>query len=316
MSEQGNFTAIRVSTLRGDIKIPFDVYIRVAGKYIHYCRRGSSFEGERLARLKGKRLKQMFIRPEDEIPYRQYLEESVNSAYDSKSGRDPSVRAEVIQGFQEAATENYLESLADEMAYNHVHSSSQRFVELLQTEPWAAQAILRIENTEQSITHHSINVATLATAMAVANNMRDAQLLQTMALGCMLHDVDHYMSGFNVARPIESLSKEEMETYREHPISGAHRFQGIKFLDQLVLKIILEHEEHSDGSGFPKGLFERDMDPLVMIAATANAFDRMTSFEGLSRKEALKDFLIKKMGQYPLNYMQILQNILKDQGLV
>ena len=316
MSEQGVFTAIRMSTLRGDIKIPFDVYIRVAGKYIHYCRRGSSFEGDRLARLKSKRLKQMFIRPEDEIPYRQYLEESVNSAYDSKSGRDPSVRAEVIQGFQEATTENYLESLADEMAYNHVRSSSQRFVELLQTEPWAAQAILRIENTEQSVTHHAINVATLATAMAVANNMNDAQLLQTMALGCMLHDVEHYMGGFNITRPIESLAKEDLEIYREHPIAGAHRFQGIQFLDQLVLKIILEHEEHSDGSGFPKGLFERDMDPLVMIAATANSFDRMTSFEGLSRKEALKDFLIKKMGQCPLHYMQILQNILKDQGLV
>jgi hypothetical protein len=50
MSE-GEFTSVRVSTLRGDLRIPFDVYVKVAGKFILYCRSGSSFEGVRLERL-------------------------------------------------------------------------------------------------------------------------------------------------------------------------------------------------------------------------------------------------------------------------
>ena len=77
------FTPIRVASLRGDIKTPFDVYIHVAGKYILYLRKGSSFEGTRLERLKAKKLKKMYISPDDEIPYKQYLEESIDKAYSS-----------------------------------------------------------------------------------------------------------------------------------------------------------------------------------------------------------------------------------------
>src|SRR5690349_17545295 len=125
VSAAGEYTPIRVSTLRGDIKIPFDVFVRVAGKYILYCRQGSSFEGERLARLKSKKLKQMFIRPEDEIPYAQYLEESIDSAY--RGGKSLDIRAEVIQGFQQAAAEQYMEDPNQEFFYNHIKSSMQRF---------------------------------------------------------------------------------------------------------------------------------------------------------------------------------------------
>src|ERR1700682_5240686 len=93
------FTAIRVATLRGDIQIPFDVYVPVAVKYILYCRAGSSFEGKRLDRLKAKKLKKMYLRPEDQIPYSQYLEQSIDQAY-SKSDKAIELGAEVIQGVQ------------------------------------------------------------------------------------------------------------------------------------------------------------------------------------------------------------------------
>ena len=48
------YVSIRTSTLRGDQRITFDVYVQVAGKQIHYLRQGDSFEGSRLARLKQK----------------------------------------------------------------------------------------------------------------------------------------------------------------------------------------------------------------------------------------------------------------------
>ena len=45
------FLPIRVSTLRGDLKIPFSAYVKVAGKHICFCREGDSFEGdERVSR--------------------------------------------------------------------------------------------------------------------------------------------------------------------------------------------------------------------------------------------------------------------------
>ena len=55
------YVPIRVSTLRGNLKIPFDAYVSVASKHILFCRKGDSFGGDRLDRLKKKKLKIMFI---------------------------------------------------------------------------------------------------------------------------------------------------------------------------------------------------------------------------------------------------------------
>ncbi|MGZ3722165.1 MAG: HD-GYP domain-containing protein, partial [Bdellovibrionales bacterium] len=108
------YTPIRVASLRGDLKIPFDAYIFVAGKHILYCRKGSSFEGKRLERLKAKKLKKLFVKPEDEIPYRQYLEQSIDTAYNAKGPIE--MRAEVIQGFQQSAAEEFMEDPLNEFS--------------------------------------------------------------------------------------------------------------------------------------------------------------------------------------------------------
>lgn len=309
-------TSIRIDTLRGDIEIPFDAYVKVGEKFILYCRRGDTFEGERLARLKSKKLKAMFIKKSDEIPYRQYLEKSIDAAYNSAAGKSLAIRTEVIQGFQQAAAEEYMDNPLDNFAYDHVKSSVQRFIGFIEKEKNAVAAFLAIPNTTKSITQHGVNVAALSTAMAQAEGIKDPKTIALMALGALLHDTEHYYTGFDVGGNPSSFSPENMEIYKKHPLDGAHRLQGSKFLDQLVIKIITEHEENIDGGGFPKGLLEKAMDPMVLIVATANAYDRLISFEGLEPKAALKSLMIDKLGAFPLKQLQTLQEILKSQAVV
>ncbi len=311
-----DFTSIRISTLRGDIKIPFDVHIKVAEKMILYCRRGDSFEGDRLERLKAKKLKALFIKKSDEIPYKQYLEESIDTAYNAATGKSLYLRAEVIQGFQQAAAEEFMENPLDNFAYDHVKSSVQRFIAFIEKEKGAVAAFLAIPNSDRSITHHGVNVAALSTAMAQAEDIKDPKTIALMALGALLHDTEHFYSGFDVSGNPSSYSPEALEVYKKHPLEGAHRLQGSKFLDQLVLKIIMQHEEHIDGGGFPQGLLEKAMDPMVLIVGTANAYDRLVSFENIEPRAALKSLLIDKLGAFPLKQLQTLQEILKSQQVV
>ncbi|MGE0526580.1 MAG: HD-GYP domain-containing protein [Bdellovibrionales bacterium] len=313
--ESSEYTSVRVNTLRGDLKIPFDVYVHVAGKYIHYCRQGDSFEGTRLERLKSKKLKKMFIRIEQESLYRKYLEDSIDSAYED-TGKPLETRAEVIQGFQQAAAEQYMEDPKDEISYTHARSSVHRLVQFLNKEPFGALALLKLKNTDQSITHHSVNVAALSAAMALESNLREKNEIALLSLGCLLHDIDHFFSEFDLSRPIASLGSEELTVYKSHPMKGAERLQSAPFMDQLVLSVVLQHEEHADGTGFPKGMRGEDMDPMVMVAATANAYDRAVSFEQQEPKDALKHILIDKLGAYPLPYLQSLQRVLKAQKIV
>ncbi len=311
----GNYVPFRVSTLRGDQKIDFDAYIKINDKYILYLRTGDSFEGERLKRLKEKKLKKMFILPDHEQSYRDYLTKNIEMAYDENSGKGINTRAEIIQGSQQSNAEEVMENPENVEAYNDAKEAAGKFVQFLTQEKEAFQYVVSVDNADQNIAHHGVTVSTLAVGLAKRLNMTDPKLIQLLSLGALLHDFDHFHSGLQINRPISLLTPPELETYKKHPTEGGRRVQDKKHFDQIVLNIITQHEEYIDGKGFPQGLTESKMDPFAVVAASANALDRLMTFEGVPKKEAVKKLMISAVGRYPLNHIQILGDIMNQMKL-
>lgn len=303
---------IRVSTLRGDQKIEFDAYVKINDKFILYLRRGDSFEGPRLKRLKEKKLKKMFILNEDEANYRQYLSSNIDMAYSTTSGKSIDTRAEIIQGAQQANVEQVMENTDNVEAYNEAKEGAAKFAQFLTSEDQAVGAILGMENPDKNVAHHGVTVSTLATALAKRLAIVDPKQQQMLSLGALLHDFEHFHSGLDIARPLAQMTPEEMKLYKEHPMLGARRVQDKKHFDQTVINIIAQHEEYIDGKGWPQGLKESQMDPLSVIVASANAMDRLMTFEGVPRKEVAKRLMLNSVGQHPLQHLQMLGDILNQ----
>lgn len=305
-----NFLPIRVSTLRGDTPIDFNAYIRINERYILYLRQGDSFEGPRLKRLREKKLKKMFIVPEDESNYRTYLSRNIASAFDPMSGKPLEVRCEIVQGIKENAAEAVFENPESPEHYNKAKEDSERFSQFLAAEARAAGIILQMENVDGSIAHHGVNVATLAATAAQRLGKIDRKMHQLLVLAALLHDIEHFHSAIDITRPLSNFSEDEMKYYRAHPAEGARKLQALRHLDTQVVKIIAQHEEYIDGRGFPNGLKESQMEPMAIYVAAANALDRMISFEGVPRSEAAKKFMVQSIGRYPLEVMKTLTEIL------
>ncbi|PIS11546.1 MAG: hypothetical protein COT73_03395 [Bdellovibrio sp. CG10_big_fil_rev_8_21_14_0_10_47_8] len=304
------YVPIRVSTLRGDQAIDFDAFLKINEKYILYLKKGDSFEGDRLTRLRAKKLKKMFILPEAEENYRNYLSRNIEMAYDKGSGKSLDSRAEIIQGNQQSNAEAVMENPADEVSYAEAKDAASKFVEFLSDESEALAKVMSIDNVDQNIAHHGVTVSTLAVALAKRLNVTDAKQLQLLSLGALLHDFEHFHSGLSIARPLKEFTEAEMKTYRSHPLEGARKVQDKKHFDQTVMNIIAQHEEYIDGKGFPNGLIETKIDPLALIVASANALDRLITFEGVAKKEAVKTLMISAVGRYPLNHIQLLGDIM------
>jgi putative nucleotidyltransferase with HDIG domain len=305
-----DYVPIRVSTLRGDQKIEFDAYIKINDKFIRYLRRGDSFEGTRLQRLKEKKLKKMFIQAGDEKNYRQYLQQNITMAYDKNSGKPMQTRAEIIQGSQQSHAESVVENPENEAIYNDAKDAAGKFVNFLINEDTALGHVLGIENIDQNIAHHGVTVSALSTALAHRLNITDDKLLQLLSLGALLHDFDHFYSGLAIARPLKDFTPPEMKVYRSHPTAGAARVQDKKHFDQTVINIIAQHEEYIDGQGFPNNISEAKLDPFAVIVASCNALDRLITFEKIEKKAAVKQLMITAMGKYPLQHIQLLGEIL------
>lgn len=306
-----DYVSIRVSTLRGDQKIDFNAYIKINDKMILYLRRGDSFEGERLKRLKEKKLRKMFILNEEEIKYRDYLQKNIEMAYDEKSGKDINARAEIVQGQQQSNTEEVFEDPGNIESYNNTKDAAGKYVQFLMSNSKAIGAVMNISNDDCNIAHHGVTVSTLSVALAQKLGIVDPKKTQLLALGALLHDFGHYESGVALNRVLSDFSKEEHLIYNNHPSLGAQKVQDKKHFDQTVINIIAQHEECIDGSGFPTGARDNQVDPLAVIVSSANALDRMITFEKTPRADAVKKLMIDQVGRHPLNHIQLLGEILK-----
>tara|TARA_B110001454_G_C12723156_1_gene435782 strand:+ start:10331 stop:11260 length:930 start_codon:yes stop_codon:yes gene_type:complete len=307
-----NHTSIRVSTLRGDQKITFDVYVKINDKMVHYLRRGDSFEGGRLKRLKEKKLKNLYIIDDDEPNYRSYLKTNIESAYDQNSQKDMQTRAEIIQGDQQSHVEEVFERPEDKQAYESTKEATSKYVEFLTKNAPAAASILKIENTDKNLAHHGVTVGTMAVALSQKLKLTDPKASQWLTLGSLLHDIGLHDSPVNFQQPLSALAAADLTVYKAHPHSGIEKLKNTMHFDPQVLKIINEHEECIDGSGFPKKLMENQLDELSIIVSSCNAMDRLLTFEGISKTDAPKKLMVEHVGKHPLDHIRLIAEIIKS----
>lgn len=306
-----DFVSIRVSTLRGDQKINFDTYVKINDKMILYLRRGDSFEGVRLQRLKEKKLKKLFIQPTDEGHYREYMQKNIELAYDNNSSKDIQTRSEIIQGQQQSNVEEVFENPEQAEAYLNAKDAASKYVQFLISNAKGLQAVMSIQNTDKSISHHGVAVATLSVALSQKLGMTDTKTIQLLSLGAFLHDYGHHDSSIYPRKKTSEMNADELLLYQSHAFEGAKKVQDKKHFDQLVLRIINEHEECADGSGYPRNLTEKQIDPTSLIVSTCNTMDKLMTFEGLSKDEACKKLMLQSVGKHPLGHIQKLIEVVK-----
>lgn len=121
---------------------------------------------------------------------------------------------------------------------------------------------------------HSRRVAALARAMAIHMGMNNLNV-QNVFIAGMLHDIGKigFPDGL-LTRAVRTMSSEELEIYRKHPIDGV---TALMALDELtpVTKLVRHHHERFDGQGFPDGLQGCDIPLGARLLAVANDYDSL-----------------------------------------
>lgn len=304
---------IRPGHLRGDQKITFDCYVKVGSKFILYCRAGESFENDRLKRLIRNKLSYFYVHRDMEDAYNKYVRGNLDMAFDKSSNQSIDIRVQILHGAMQASSEELMETPENEVQYEATKHSMFKFQDFIE-EDGALKKVLDLENAQSTIAHHSVNVAALA--ISISRLLSPDNPHEFVGTGALMHDIEHFMTKFPVEKEHDKQSEEERAVFLKHPEAGALRLEKLRHVDKTVLSIVLEHEEHIDGTGFPNKLNEKQLHPMSMVVGLANSYDRYLSFQKLNPKEALKNVLVYKMGQYPLPMLQALQELLKMRGVL
>ena len=100
--------------------------------------------------------------------------------------------------------------------------------------------------------------------------------MKALEFGSLLHDIGKIGVPDSILRKPAKLTEEEWVVMREHPMHGQQILRGIEFL-QGASRVVAQHHEKWDGSGYPLGLIQEEIDVNARIFAVADAFDAITS---------------------------------------
>ncbi len=122
---------------------------------------------------------------------------------------------------------------------------------------------------------HSERVVTFSLRLGCELGL-DRAAMRDLELGSLLHDIGKIGVPDAILRKPAKLTEEEWEKMRLHPLHGQKILRNITFLDGAV-RLVTQHHEKWDGSGYPYGLRGEDIEITARIFAVADAFDAMTS---------------------------------------
>jgi len=147
---------------------------------------------------------------------------------------------------------------------------------------------------------HSVNVCILSvmTGITLGYGRND---LETLGIGALLHDLGIMKMPDKLLNKPSSLSKEEWEIIKMHPIYGYETITEAGNLDEAHAIIALQHHENYDGSGYPLGITGDQFSEFAQIVSLADRFDAITSER--SYRKAYPPIEAYEMCEASMNYL-------------
>jgi len=162
------------------------------------------------------------------------------------------------------------------MAKLPVRSAVRSLVDNVLANRRAMLQLTGLKNYDEYTYFHSANVAVLAISLgsAITNEYR---FLSSLGTGALLHDIGKLALDQKILNKKGSLTQEEWEYVRRHPVDGAQMVSLLPGVDRSAIVTVLEHHMRYDGTGYPQASPQRQQRLSSRIVAVADSYDAMTS---------------------------------------
>jgi putative nucleotidyltransferase with HDIG domain len=132
-----------------------------------------------------------------------------------------------------------------------------------------------IRNYDDTTYVHSLNVSLICNVIGKWLHFSPADL-EAITLAGLLHDLGKLMIPSTIITKPAKLTTDEFNTVKTHTIRGYNILNNKQNIDNRVKNAALMHHERCDGSGYPYGLHNNQIDPFAKLVAIADVYDAMT----------------------------------------
>ncbi|MDH5445563.1 MAG: HD domain-containing protein [Gammaproteobacteria bacterium] len=190
---------------------------------------------------------------------------------------------------------------SDPQALEKIEQLTAELDTLCLTSPNAVLAAVHLPHTMSSSLAHALQCGILVNTLFAKQNLPDEERHQIMAAALT---ANIGMRGFYEAiqKQETPLSATQRRTIAQHPQKSAKMLHDIGVKNATWLKVILQHHELNDGSGYPSSLNKNQIVVGAKALAIAERYSMMISrhskHDPISIGDALKIFFMEQGDKY------------------
>jgi HD-GYP domain-containing protein (c-di-GMP phosphodiesterase class II) len=136
--------------------------------------------------------------------------------------------------------------------------------------------MVRLGAKDTSTEEHTRRVATLAVEIGEQLGLSPNRL-RSLAIGGLLHDIGKLSVPESILQKPAALDDGEYAEVKLHPERGRELLNELGGFDETVERLVLDHHERLDGTGYPRGLEGDDLDLPTRILAVCDVYDALVS---------------------------------------
>jgi putative nucleotidyltransferase with HDIG domain len=136
--------------------------------------------------------------------------------------------------------------------------------------------LVLLADRDASTEEHTRRVALLAARVAEELKL-PASLRRDLAVGGLLHDVGKLSVPLEILQKPGPLDDDELAAIRLHPEDGRRLLDELGGFPERVRRLVSDHHERLDGTGYPNGLKGDELTIETRILAVCDVYDALVS---------------------------------------
>lgn len=282
--------------------LPFSLHLQILNKNTKkhilrkICEKNTVFTTGFKEMLDKRRLGSAYIMLKDYDAYLEYIN-AVKSTLHFKHQKVKEQKKLLLYGKAVEAVTDILNDPANNMNIKKSVELVDDIFLTLVNDPETYQGMFKLFKRDTSIFNHSAHVCLLSVSYGIKLGL-DQEKARILGLGGLFHDVGMNKIDKRILEKKTSLTPFEWSEIKKHPERGMALMKGSRIIPISSLKIILEHHEKEDGSGYPRGLKGSQISAQSSICRIIDKFDSMTAEkpyrQALSATEALKRIFLSE----------------------
>ncbi|NCN95318.1 MAG: HD domain-containing protein [Bdellovibrionales bacterium] len=266
----GKYSRIRLGSIPPFVPVPFDLYIKVGDRFVHYLRIGDQITSEKKQQLIKKAADHFYILSVEFPRFKEFINSLILG-----DELETSEKASVLRESSMALVEELFESPHLEKALTQSKEVVNQFLDLMRQDAEAMGHLIGLSGHDFYTYNHSVDVSVYSLGLGQILGY-SGEDLKTIGLGGLFHDIGKRNIPISIITKQGPLDDSEWEQMRKHPEYGLAILMEQK-IDSRIKACCFEHHEGFFGGGYPREIQGEEIHKMARIVSVADTYDALTT---------------------------------------